>query len=136
MMRTIYRTTRWLVTASLIFSLGLAGLFPQMMVLAESGARVSVPQSPTKCCCGTKDGRCCGMGCCLARQAPAKEQCPCPNPKNPRDGQNNPLAVALAKAMLGESDEVGGASKRRLESDLVRSLAPSSLQAKHVRIDA
>lgn len=136
MMRSVYHTTRRLVTASLIFSLSLAGFFPQMMVLAEGGTRVSVSQSPVKCCCGTEDGRCCGMGCCLARQAPAKEQCPCPNPKNSRDGHNNPLAVALAKAMLGESDEVGGASNRRPECDLVRSLAPSSLQAKHVRIDA
>ncbi|REJ65696.1 MAG: hypothetical protein DWQ31_17310 [Planctomycetota bacterium] len=136
MVRSIYRTTRWLVTASLIVSLGLAGLFPQMMVLTERGMRLSVSPSPTKCCCGTEDGRCCGMGCCLARQSPAKEQCPCPNPKNSRDGQNNPLAVALAKALLDEGDEAGRAGTGRPESDLAGSLAPSTLQAKHVRIDA
>jgi hypothetical protein len=76
------------------------------------------------------------MGCCLARQAPAKEQCPCPSPKNSRDGQNNPLAVALAKALLDEGDEAGRVGTGRPASDLAGSLAPSSLQAKHVRIDA
>lgn len=136
MMRTLYRTTRWLVTTSLIVSLGLTGLFPQMMVLAESGMRVKVAQGPTKCCCGTKDGSCCGTGCCMARHAPAKERFPCPNPKNTRDGQNNPLALAFAKALLGGNGEIGGLDFRHPENRVIRSPAESSLQAKHVRIDA
>jgi hypothetical protein len=52
------RTTRWLVTASLIVSLGLMGLFPQMMVWAESGAVVSAAEQSTQCCCGTETGFC------------------------------------------------------------------------------
>lgn len=134
-MRSVYRTIRWLIMASLAFCFGLAGFFPQMMVLAESGVRVSVPPSPTTCCYRTEDGRCCGKGCCVARQPPAKEQCPTPNPNNLRDGQNNPLAMALANAVLGESDEVGSAGNRHPRSHLVRSFVPSSLQAKHVRIE-
>jgi len=136
MMRTLYHTTRWLVTTSLIVSLGLAGLFPQMMVLAENGTRVAFPQPSGKCCCGTEDGRCCGMGCCVARQAPAKERCPSPNPKDTRDGQNNPLSLALAKNLIGGDGEIGGLGLRHPENRILRSLAECSLQVKHVRIDA
>lgn len=134
-MRTRYHTTRWLVTTSLIVSLGLAGLFPQMMVLAESGTRGASPQSSAKCCCGTEDARCCGTGCCVARQAPAKERCPSPNPKDTREGQNNPLSLAFAKDLIGNS-EIGGLGFRDPGNRIIRSPAASTLQAKHVRIDA
>jgi len=75
------------------------------------------------------------MGCCMARQAPAKEQCPCPNTKDTGDGQNSPLALALAKALSGDD---GAASRSRFthcQSGLSRSLIEPSLQAKHIRID-
>lgn len=135
-MHTLHHTTRLLVTTSLIVSLGLAGLFPQMIVLAESGTHVGSPLPSGKCCCGTKDGRCCGMGCCMARQAPAKERCPCPNPKDSRDGQNNPFALAFVKALLGGNCEIGGLGFRDPENRILRSLAVCSLQSKHIRIDA
>jgi len=140
MMRSIDRTTRSLVTASLIASLGLAGLFPQMMVSAQMaasakrGARVDVTQKPAKCCCGTEDGRCCGMGCCLARQAPPKEPSPCPTPTDTRDGQGNLLAPA-AKALLA-TGPTGGSGSGFPERPWRVSLAESTLQAEHVRIDA
>ena len=57
-MRSIYHTTRWLLTASLIVSLGLTGLFPQMMVWAPSGTCVATSQQSAKCCCGTETGFC------------------------------------------------------------------------------
>lgn len=136
MMRSICRTTRWLITASLIVNLGLAGLFPRMMALADSGAHVEVAQKPTKCCCGTEDGRCCGMGCCMARQVPPKERCPSPNPKDSRDGQSNLLGWAAAKALLGAGGELGGSRFGPPESQVNFSLAESTLQAKHARIDA
>lgn len=135
MMRSAYRTTRWLAVSSLTISLGLAGLFPQMVVWADSARRASAHQQPTKCCCGTEDGHCCGMGCCMARQAPAKERCPCPNPQDTRDGQNNPLALAFAKALLGDAGDTSRSGFTHPESE--NRLAPdASLQAQHVRIDA
>ena len=141
MMFRTCRTTRWLVTASLIVSLGLTGLFPRMIVRADQGVRVSSQEQPTqekpaKCCCGTKDGRCCGMGCCVDRQSPSKEPCPFPNKRENRDGRSNPFAMAAAKALF----ECGNAGRGSLFgcpfSNVDRSRADSSLQARHVRIDA
>jgi len=129
------RTIRWSVTTGLIVGLAVAGLVPQTMGWAERDTRVAVSQRPTQCCCGTEDGRCCGMGCCMARQAPAKERCPCPNPKDSRDGQNNPLALALAKALLGDAGDTLRSRFAHPESEIASAIE-NSLQAKHIRIDA
>ena len=93
---------------SLIVSLGFTGLLPQMTVGAASGVRAAVPEQPTKCCCGTEDGRCCGMGCCIAQQPPAKESCPYPNRKDTRDGQNNLQARTLAQKLFSDDGEKPG----------------------------
>jgi len=135
-MRNIHQKTRWLVITSLTFSLALAGLFPQLTVLADTVARASNSLSPTSCCCGTQDGRCCGMGCCLLRQTPANERPPSPNPQDSQNGQNNLLAVTLAKALFGTSGESAGGGNHRPENERIRWLPPFSLQAQHVRIDA
>jgi hypothetical protein len=134
-MHFLCRIIRNSVTAGLIVGLAVAGLVPQTMGWAERDTRIAVSQQATKCCCGTEEGRCCGMGCCSAQQAPAKERCPCPNPKDSRDGHNNPLALALAKALLSDA---GGTPRLRFahpESQL-DSAIEHSLQAKHIRIDA
>lgn len=136
MMRFGYRPTRCLITAGLIVSLGLTGLFPQMMVWAETRPLVAARPRATECCCGTADGRCCGMGCCMARQPPAKERCPCPNPKDTRDGQNILLALALAKAHLSDGGGPCGSHFGQPETGSIRSPVDSTLQAKRVRIDA
>ncbi len=135
MMFSIQYTARWLVASSLIASLGLSGLFPQMIVWAESGSRV-VAQQAMECCCGTEDGRCCGMGCCISRQGPTSEPCPCPFPKDSRNGQNGPMALALVKALFDDGGEESGSRLGRRETGLDRSLSESTLQTKHVRIDA
>ena len=124
------RTTRWLITASLMVSLGLTGLTPQMMVWAESGTVVSDAQE-SNCCCGTETGFCCGMACCAVR-APT----PVPANDDNHDGRTCPLAIAFANAMLGSDNNGHGALFGRPSSNADRSLAESSLQAKHVRIDA
>ena len=128
-------TSRWLITASLIVSLGVTGLFPQMIVWADSGTHASALQS-TNCCCGTEDGRCCGMGCCVAREAPAKEPSPCPAKDDNGRGRTHPLAIGFAKAIIGSGDDASVALIGRPSSDADRSLAESSLQSKHVRLDA
>ena len=134
-MRSVKHTTRCLLTAGLIVGLVLTGIFPPMAAWAGRGSRAAEPEKRAKCCCGTEDGRCCGMGCCLAREAPAQQPSPSPNPKDSRDGVNNPLALAFAQAILKNVD---GSSRSRFTRAESGNSAPvdSSLQAKHVRIDA
>ena len=135
-MRFIFRTTRWLVTASLMVSLGLTGLFPQMSVWADGGMAISAPKK-SNCCCGTETGSCCGMACCAVRApSPTNEPMPIPAKDDNRNGRSCPLAIALANAMTGSGGNGQGASIVRSSSDADRSLAESSLQAKHVRLDA
>lgn len=124
--------TRWLVTVSLIVSLGLTGLFPQMMAGAASGVVVGPVQQSTQCCCGTETSQCCGMGCCGVR-APSPKKGPSPAPDESRTA---PQAIAFAKAMIGDGDNGHGALFVRPSSDADRSSAASSLQAKLVRLDA
>lgn len=72
------RTIRSLVVAGLIFSLGVAVLSPSFMARAVGESAVSADSSPaTTCCCGTKDGKCCGMACCGVR-APKQQRTPVP----------------------------------------------------------
>lgn len=133
MMGSRYRTTRWLLVGSLIVSLGMAGLLP--LGWQGAGARAATPQPPTRCCCGTQDARCCGMGCCAARQAPAKEPCPLPAKDGNRDGRIHPLTIALATAVVTCLEDGRGSLSPRPSSDTDYSLAESSLQARHVRLD-
>jgi len=76
------------------------------------------------------------MGCCAAR-APSPEKGPGPSPSRDdnRDGRLNPLAMLAAKDLTsGGSGQ--GSLFGRFASDGDRSLADTTLQAKHVRIDA
>ncbi len=92
----------------------------------------AVPKTPRKaCCCGTEDGRCCGMGCCM-RQSP--NQVP-PNPPLRTGGPKNEAQfIALANAIAGST--VIGAGERRGGTPpvLAGTLAAATLQSQHVRI--
>jgi len=136
MMRSVSRTTRWLVTASLVVSLGFTGLFPPALALGGSSARSVVAENSTKCCCGTADGSCCGMGCCLARrQTPPKEPVPAPQNKDCQDGQGNTtLAILAGKLLLqdlNDQSKFGG-----WDSEHAAILQDRSLVGQHVRLDA
>ncbi len=134
-MHIAFHITRWLVAASLIANLGLLGLFPQMTAWVEGGSRAVIAEQRTKCCCGTDDGRCCGLGCCVSRPAPAKAPCPCPQQKDTRDGQNGPLVLAFAQTLCGAGGETSRSRVGQPPNRVDRSLAGSSLQARHVRLD-
>lgn len=127
---------RWAIAASLIVSLSLTELAPQMMVRADDGPVVAPTSPATKCCCGTADGRCCGMGCCVVRQAPSHQQPPVPNQRDDRDGRTNPFGLAFTNSLILFANSRDGLQLRRLISDVARSLAESSLQAEHIRINA
>lgn len=74
------------------------------------------------------------MACCAVRApSPAKEPIPAPAKDENRDGQ---CTLAVAKTMIGSGGNGHGTLFGRSSSDANRSLAESSLQAKHVRIDA
>ena len=135
-MVSVHRTIRWLVTTGLIGSLACAGLVSQRTVMAEIGTRAAVPAQPVTCCCGTENGRCCGMGCCMNRQSPAKDSPPCPNRQDTRGGRNNLQVVSLSQQLCSAGGETRVSRFAHLEADVRCPLSESSLQAKHVRIDA
>jgi hypothetical protein len=131
-MQSTHHTTRWLITAGLIVSLGLAGLFPPMAVWA-----VASTAQQNGCCCGTETGDCCGTACCGMRvPSPNKGAPSTPTNDNRRDGRYGPLAVVIADGMKGSGNHRCGAFSGRQDSDAARPSAESSLQAKHVRLDA
>ncbi len=128
-------TSRYSVTISLFISLTPAGLFPQLMVWVEGTSAAVAAQNRT-CCCGTETGFCCGLGCCTAR-APSsgKIPYPCPSRDSNRDGRICPLAMVAATDLASVGD--GQRSLRgHLASNNDFTLADTTLQARHVRIDA
>jgi hypothetical protein len=101
-MNALTNATRWILTASLLFSLNLASLYPR---LAEGIGRTVViadGQGVSSCCCGTADGSCCGMACCSAQApSPAKSS---PSPKPCDDGgQPHGLALVASGTLDGSS---------------------------------
>lgn len=128
---------RFLLVPSLLISLGTSGLCPQVW---SSGGTVVVSQpsgsSPRRCCC-QRIGNCrCGMACCVSRPLPAKEQAPVPNRDNDSNGRCGPWVVALAKCS-GSPGAVGdGWPIGRRSAAASFSLAESTLQAHHIRLNA
>ena len=100
-MNTVRCTFRCLITAGLLLSLSTVSLFPRIMVGEALGSTVSAGTGEKHCCCGTKDGRCCGMGCCQASPNPEENQAPAaPKPSEDRGQPLGPFLVANA-AVLG-----------------------------------
>jgi len=130
------RTTRLLITVGLTFSLGLSGLLPQTVALSSGSMRNSLDEQPAECCCGTIDGRCCGMGCCSVQRTPQKDQQPCPNRRENHDWRSNPFAVVASNSLFEHGNNRSSSQFGDPFSDTDHSLADSSLQARHVRIDA
>ncbi len=100
-MNTLYSIFRCLITASLLLSLSTLSLFPRVIVGQTLGATVSKGTGEKRCCCGTKDGHCCGMACCQASPNPQENQAPAvPKPSEDR-GQPLGLAPVARTAMFG-----------------------------------
>lgn len=136
LMRTIHHTCRWLALASLIFSLGLSSFVPHVMAEVQSGAHVTTAKQASDCCCDTRNGRCCGMACCVVREAPAPEPTPVPARGDHRDGESTALSLALAKVILSDLEANSGSRFTRTENLAAFSTDESSLQARHVRLNA
>ncbi len=131
-MKSSSRLTRYLVIPCLAVSLSTVSLYP--MLPALSGTMVGVQHGGSTmraCCCGTEEGRCCGMACC-ALAPPTKQSAPSSN--DTRDDRNgHPFPLALKSA--GTSAEHAGIGRTATVSLLGNSSGPVSLQARHVRLD-
>lgn len=106
----VSRTMRSLIVAGLILSLGVVGGSPALMATASGEAAFAADNaSAHTCCCGTKDGRCCGMACC-GTQAPKQQRTPAP--QKDRGELDGSLLIACWKAApetvtVGSNDSHG-----------------------------
>lgn len=64
---------RRFVVACLAISLSIVGVLPRLSVASVAGFASAGASGTTSCCCGTSDGRCCGMACCTGT-APRPEK--------------------------------------------------------------
>ncbi|HUG68067.1 MAG TPA: hypothetical protein VMM76_09955 [Pirellulaceae bacterium] len=126
------RTIRWLVVACLALSLVLSGVGSSLTVPAVESP--SVADAPQHCCCGTADGRCCGMcgmACCVS-QTPTAPEKPVRLPTRD-DYRPNLLALARIEASVLALGRSSFAVRPPTNADCAP--AESSLQAFHVRLD-
>ena len=131
-MNTVRSTLRFLIIASLLLSLSTLSVFPRVMVGQALGATVSASTGAGEkhCCCGTEDGRCCGMACCQASPNPQEKQAP-EVPRSSEDrGQHFGLPT-VADALLG----CDAASVREHLSQHPAGLSGSSLIALSIRLN-
>jgi hypothetical protein len=95
MMNTVRSTFRLIITASLLLSLSMTGLYPRIMAGDEFGASTAASQHEGQgqrvCCCGTKDGRCCGKACC---QLPNPKEDKAPTSPRPSEDRGQALGLA------------------------------------------
>ncbi len=134
-MKRLARPIRLLIVAALVMSVGVAAVFTPVSarMLATGGQPKSAGAVPVRkdCCCGTKDGRCCGMGCCMR---PTSNQKPT-NPPLP-DGSERNLSLALGlNALTAASIFLDhGRSDAAAHAMLDGPLSVGTLQLQHVRI--
>lgn len=102
-MKTARSTFRFLITASLLLSLSTLSLFPRGMVGRALGSTVSASAGAKHCCCGTKDGRCCGMACCQTPSNPQERQAPAVPRPSEDSGQPLGLPPAANVAAIGRN---------------------------------
>lgn len=84
-----------------MLSLSVVGVYPQLMAGYTGAVVVKADQLSTVCCCGAKDGKCCGMACCQ-RSMPKPDRPPAP--PNPSDDHSQPLGLAGIDAAVTGSD--------------------------------
>jgi hypothetical protein len=101
-------------------------------VSAQGLASVKSRAKPVrfKCCCGTEDGRCCGMACCMRGQS---DQVPLNPPMRTTVEKTAGQAMALLVAAAIDSPTCDGHLHRAAASNFYGLLA-ASLQSQHVRI--
>lgn len=127
-----FSVTRFLVVHSLAAMLSVVGLYPHLMSIDGDRVATTDTSQPTtkRCCCGTADGRCCGMACCCM---------PAPN-ENGSPGQTNNLVQhwnSVVLALLStERSGTPGTSGLAVSTSSPYSVLPatSTLQSEGVRL--
>jgi hypothetical protein len=91
------------------------------------------PPASTKhsCCCGTEDGACCGMACCMRQRS---NQVPAAPLSGNSAGQEGPQAVILFLVSFGSVLAEGSGFGQPYHPNFCGSLATATLQSQHVRI--
>lgn len=85
-----------LTSTSVVFSLSTAPPCAGSLVRTAGRPAAGACQGPRRCCCGTVDGRCCGMACC---RMPAKQDGAPGLPKRP-DNREQPVALVASAGEL------------------------------------
>jgi hypothetical protein len=83
------------------------------------------------CCCGTPDGRCCGMGCCLRQPS---NQIPTDPPLRTTSEKDKSHVLVLVFATCEVSAADCCTFHNGARSGLGGSLAAGTLQSQHIRI--
>jgi hypothetical protein len=131
------RTSRRLIACLLVSSLSVASFAAPVLAAPatasanqESTNQALGPAAPHKCCCGTPDGRCCGMGCCM-KQAP--KPAPAETPARPSQSDHEQLVLSLAAAsvVIATGCHLWSAGEFILSDDAT---SVFTLQSQHVRI--
>lgn len=129
-MNTVRSTFRWIITASLLLSLSMTSLYPRVMAGGEGTVAASADQGQKVCCCGTEDGRCCGMACC---QMPNPKQDNTPASPKPSEDRGQPFGL-----MLAADAPLDGSNAATFRHDLARNAAvigSTSLIALSIRLN-
>jgi len=132
-MNTMRSKLRFFITASLLLSLSMLSLFPRVIVGQATGATVSASTGAGEkhCCCGTEDGRCCGMACCQVSPNPQEKQAP----EVPRSTEDRCQPFGLPTAADGALLARDAASIREHLSHCPACLRGSSLIALSIRLN-
>jgi len=134
-----HRKIRAIVATSLALSLGIGGFCPMPLAGAASGVQTAPQHCITSCCCYEVVGECCGlcnMACCVSKKAPAKQPTQRPGNDENRNSRSNLLAYTLIKLPFGCNETTGSSLFTTDGLGTKRCLAESTLQARHVRLDA
>ena len=122
---------RVLVVALLVMSTSVAAVCtPVSAQSVQSGMARAKPSQKT-CCCGTEDGKCCGMGCCMRQPS---NQVPTNPPLRTGTEKESSQVLAVLMANFGSALTDGGQFHRAVPSDFHGPLAAGTLQSQHVRI--
>lgn len=102
-MNTIRFTARLAITGVLLVGLTTTSVYPRLMAADGRGRALRAIAGQTVCCCGTKDGRCCGTACCQL-PTPRQEKSPAlPSGSDDRSGPLGLPAAALAKVAAADA---------------------------------
>src|SRR2546425_5612192 len=97
-MKASRRHLRSAVIFCLTLSLSVTGLYPSLMAAAAPLISREVSLPARKCCCGTADGRCCGMACCGMRPPTQDNE---QRPATPRDDHQGGGVTLATAGVLG-----------------------------------